>query len=106
MAKVMLSIPDDFLKQVDEVAKSRHQSRSEYFRELARRDIEQRQEAERQESLHAVALEWERIRDLAKRTRAASRDRVAEIRRLRAAGLAARQVEQVHDAPEEDSQTG
>ncbi len=104
MAKVMLSIPDDFLKQVDEVAKSRHQSRSEYFRELARRDVErrQREEAVAKGSMEAAAEAWERIQAFAERMRGTSWDPVADIRRWRDAGWSARPVEQVHDAPAEE----
>lgn len=36
MAKVMISIPDDFLRQVDDLAKKEHRSRSELFRESLR----------------------------------------------------------------------
>jgi len=104
MAKVMLSIPDDFLMEIDEVARSRHQSRSEYFRELARRDIERRrpQNAVAPGSLEAARQAWERIQALAERMRGVPFDSVAEIRRLRDEGWSGRQVEQVHDKPDED----
>jgi Arc/MetJ-type ribon-helix-helix transcriptional regulator len=36
MAKVTVSFPDDFLKQVDREAKARHRSRSEFIREVLR----------------------------------------------------------------------
>ena len=36
MAKVMISLPDDFLKKVDQVAKSQNRSRSELIREALR----------------------------------------------------------------------
>lgn len=37
MAKVMISIPDALLKQIDEIARSEHRKRSEFFKELALR---------------------------------------------------------------------
>ena len=35
MAKVMISLPDALLRQVDQVAKAEHRKRSEFFKELA-----------------------------------------------------------------------
>ncbi len=37
MAKVMISIPDDLLKDIDAQAESEHRKRSEFFKELALR---------------------------------------------------------------------
>ena len=39
MAKVMVSFPDDFLKKVDEEARSQNRSRSEFIREALRGTI-------------------------------------------------------------------
>lgn len=36
MAKVMISIPDDLLSEIDKQAKVEHRKRSELFKELAR----------------------------------------------------------------------
>lgn len=36
MGKIMISIPDELLKEIDEVAKAEHRTRSEFFREAAR----------------------------------------------------------------------
>jgi CopG family transcriptional regulator/antitoxin EndoAI len=36
MAKVMLSFPDKFLSEIDEIAKSEHRTRSELIREALR----------------------------------------------------------------------
>jgi len=102
MAKVMISIPDDFLAQIDQVAKSRHQTRSEYFRELARRDMEQRHAAQVRGSAEASEQAWQRIQALAERMRGVPWDPVAEIRRARDAGWSSKPVEQIHDAPAED----
>ncbi|GEM_PF-3779013 len=35
MAKVMISLPDVLLRQIDSVAKKEHRKRSEFFKELA-----------------------------------------------------------------------
>ena len=37
MAKVMITIPDEFLKEIDAVAKAEHRTRSELFREAVRK---------------------------------------------------------------------
>jgi len=104
MAKVMISIPDDFLAQVDHVARSRHQTRSEYFRELARGDIERRQpkSVAARGSLEDARQAWERIQAFAERMRGVPWDPVAEVRKLRDEGWSGRTVEQVHDAPDND----
>jgi Arc/MetJ-type ribon-helix-helix transcriptional regulator len=39
MAKVMISIPDEFLKELDRVSKAEHRTRSELFREAIRHYI-------------------------------------------------------------------
>jgi metal-responsive CopG/Arc/MetJ family transcriptional regulator len=39
MAKVMISIPDALLKEIDAVAKAEHRKRSEFFKEIAMRYI-------------------------------------------------------------------
>ena len=36
MSKVMISLPDEFLYKIDQVAKMQHRNRSEFFREAAR----------------------------------------------------------------------
>ena len=40
MARVMLSIPDRLLKEVDAAAEATHRKRSEFFKELALRYLE------------------------------------------------------------------
>lgn len=42
MAKVMVSFPDDFLKKVDQEARSQNRSRSELIREALRNSLPQR----------------------------------------------------------------
>jgi metal-responsive CopG/Arc/MetJ family transcriptional regulator len=39
MAKVMISLPDDLLERIDVHARARHQSRSDFLRELAEREL-------------------------------------------------------------------
>lgn len=41
MAKVMISLPDEFLARVDEAARAEHRSRSEFIREALRRWFEE-----------------------------------------------------------------
>ena len=96
MAKVMLSIPDDFLKQVDEVAKSRHQTRSEYYRELARKDIEERRSVSEPEEV------YRRLRQIVERRHVASWDVMADILRQQDVEPSERLPEQVHDSPDDD----
>jgi Arc/MetJ-type ribon-helix-helix transcriptional regulator len=45
MAKVMISLPDDFLARVDRAARAEHRSRSELIREALRQWLEGREEA-------------------------------------------------------------
>jgi Arc/MetJ-type ribon-helix-helix transcriptional regulator len=42
MAKVMISLPDEFLARVDQVAGEEHRSRSELIREALRRWLDER----------------------------------------------------------------
>lgn len=42
MAKVMISLPDEFLARVDQVAREEHRSRSELIREALRRWLDER----------------------------------------------------------------
>jgi Arc/MetJ-type ribon-helix-helix transcriptional regulator len=42
MAKIMISLPEDFLKRIDRRAKSQHRSRSELIRESLRTFMEGR----------------------------------------------------------------
>jgi len=36
VAKVMISMPEDFLKEIDRIVRQEHRNRSEFFREAAR----------------------------------------------------------------------
>lgn len=40
MARIMISLPDELLNQVDIAARSTHRKRSEFFKELALRYLE------------------------------------------------------------------
>jgi metal-responsive CopG/Arc/MetJ family transcriptional regulator len=42
MAKVMISLPDSFLSEIDEAARKRHQTRSELVRAAMREYLERR----------------------------------------------------------------
>jgi metal-responsive CopG/Arc/MetJ family transcriptional regulator len=42
MAKVMISLPDEFLERVDRAARREHRSRSELIREALRRWLDER----------------------------------------------------------------
>jgi metal-responsive CopG/Arc/MetJ family transcriptional regulator len=99
MAKVMISIPDDFLAQIDQVARSRHQTRSEYFRELARHDIERR------ERITDSAEVYRRLDEIAERPHRVSWESLAQILSERGAGSSTARPEEVHDAPDEEKST-
>jgi metal-responsive CopG/Arc/MetJ family transcriptional regulator len=99
MAKVMISIPDDFLAQIDQVTKSRHQSRSEYFRELARRDIERRK------TVTDPAEVYRYLREMAERTHRTSWGSMAELLAERGAGARTERPEQVHDRPDDANES-
>jgi CopG family transcriptional regulator/antitoxin EndoAI len=74
MAKVMLSFPNEFLSEIDEVAKSEHRTRSELIREALReyfrkskgykRSIDSPQVKEAFESLRSI--KWKGRFDSAK----------------------------------------
>lgn len=51
MAKVMVSIPDDLLEQIDRVARTRGVTRSALLQDAARRDLEAGRGAEIREAL-------------------------------------------------------
>ncbi len=53
MAKVMISVPDQLLEQIDRFAQSRGMSRSALLRQLAEREIEQ-DLAERRKRIQAL----------------------------------------------------
>ncbi len=62
MAKVMISLPDDFLKKVDRAARAQGRSRSELIRETLRTTVNRK---------HSRAQSWKRaiapLRDLEER---------------------------------------
>jgi len=47
MGKVMISVPDEFLSEVDEVAKAEHRTRSELIREALREYVRKGKEYKR-----------------------------------------------------------
>jgi metal-responsive CopG/Arc/MetJ family transcriptional regulator len=42
MAKIMISVPDDFLGRIDRLARTQHRSRSELIRESLRATLQER----------------------------------------------------------------
>ena len=82
-AKVMVSFPEEFLAQVDRVAREENRSRSELLREAMRLYMERRSERPRPGAipsvLHAVAVQDE----LSKVSPGQGEDSAADIRRWR-----------------------
>lgn len=61
VAKVLVSIPDDLLREIDLGAENRGESRSGYLRRLAEEDIERRERQGREEASRIMGLireEW------------------------------------------------
>ncbi len=56
MARVMVTIPDDFLMKVDEAARGEHMKRSELFREALRKWLSARGPVDGAEALRARRL--------------------------------------------------
>ncbi len=56
MARIMVTIPDDFLKKVDEAARGEHMKRSELFREALRHWLSARGSVDSGEALRARRL--------------------------------------------------
>ena len=56
MARVMVTIPDDFLRKVDEAARGEHMKRSELFREALRQWLSAHGSADAGETLRARRL--------------------------------------------------
>lgn len=83
--KVMVSFPDDFLLEVDRIAREEHRSRSELVREALRLYIGLRQE---QRPPGANPVVWQAVRVQDKLSRAApgtGQDSTEELRRWREA---------------------
>lgn len=76
MARVIITVPDDFLAQIDETARNEHRSRSELIREALRQYVTQRQTALRQERAASEVREAVGIIEHL-RTQAATRARLA-----------------------------
>jgi metal-responsive CopG/Arc/MetJ family transcriptional regulator len=84
-SKVMLSFPDDFLAEVDRLAREEHRSRSELVREALRHYIEMRQRQRSPGQIphvqHAVQIQNE----LAQLSPGAGEDSTNDVRRWREA---------------------
>jgi len=83
MAKVMVSFPDEFLKEVDRIAREEHRTRSELLREAVRFYIEARRGMQRPGDnprvRQAVAIQDA----LARKSPGAGEDSTIEIRNWR-----------------------
>lgn len=62
MAKVMISLPDEFLKAVDAASRAEHRTRSEFIRETVRAYFQKEQPAKRPIDNPAVRKAYESIR--------------------------------------------
>jgi metal-responsive CopG/Arc/MetJ family transcriptional regulator len=81
VAKVMISLPKDFLKEIDREIRKEHRTRSEFFREAARLYLQLKYAAPGQDPRvqRAVALQDA----IARKDRLATWDGTTEIRRWR-----------------------
>lgn len=81
--KVMVSFPDEFLTQVDAVAKAEHRSRSELIREALRQYIAARQPVVRPIDNPQVSAAVESIDRLAKESPGSGEDSTEVVRNWR-----------------------
>lgn len=80
--KVMISVPEEFLEQLDDLAKAEHRSRSELIREAVRFYAEERAARGRPVDDPGVRAAYERVRAVA-RTWTEPLDTTALIREMR-----------------------
>jgi metal-responsive CopG/Arc/MetJ family transcriptional regulator len=81
MAKVMISVPDELLEEIDQAAKAEHRSRSEFVREAAREYLARPGSRPLNEARARKAAE--RIRELAHELRDPNWSGAKEIRKWR-----------------------
>lgn len=62
MAKVMISLPDEFLKVVDAASRAEHRTRSEFIREAVRAYFQQERPYARPMDNHAIRKAYESMR--------------------------------------------
>lgn len=62
MAKVMISLPDEFLETVDAASRAEHRTRSEFIREAIRAYFQTGQPYKRPIDNHAIRKAFESIR--------------------------------------------
>lgn len=83
VAKVMVSIPEDFLKEIDRIVRQEHRNRSEFFREAVRLylQVKRAQAVPGQDPLvqHAIAIQDA----IARQNNLKKWDGASEIRRWR-----------------------
>jgi Arc/MetJ-type ribon-helix-helix transcriptional regulator len=65
MAKVMISLPDGFLAEIDDAARKRHQTRSEFVRAAMREYLERRSSEGRGAEQFLLREGWEAIQRIA-----------------------------------------
>jgi metal-responsive CopG/Arc/MetJ family transcriptional regulator len=63
MAKVMISMPDELLRRVDERAKKREVSRSALLREAVERELERREPEEVRAAIERLTAEFGSVDD-------------------------------------------
>lgn len=64
MSKIMISFPDQFLCEIDELAKSEHRTRSELIREALRQYLNQTKENKRPIDMPGVKEAFKNIRSI------------------------------------------
>jgi len=84
-SKVMVSFPDDFLVEVDRLAREEHRSRSELVREAIRHYIEMRQHRQPPGQILQVQQAVTTQNNLAQLNPGTDEDSAAEVRRWREA---------------------
>lgn len=81
VAKVMISLPKDFLKEIDREIRKEHRTRSEFFREAARLYLQLKYAAPGQDPRVQCAVALQDA--IARKDRLATWDGTTEIRRWR-----------------------
>lgn len=81
MARVLINIPDEMLKQLDEAAKTQHRSRSEMIREAVRRSYYS--PPDRTPAMQARIAEMGREMEKARRKWKTGEDSTKTIRKMR-----------------------
>lgn len=86
MAKVMISLPDEFLKAVDAASRAEHRTRSEFIREAVRTYFQQERPYTRPMDNPAIRKAYESIRATKWRGKFDSTQVIRRMRETRYAG--------------------